>query len=52
MKTFKVTFTDTIQAETEEEAYHRLIVYLQDVVEFEDVTAFDFQEIKEEEKVS
>ena len=47
MKKFKVSFVDEIEAETEEEAYHLLIVYLQEVVEFEDVTAFEFTEVEE-----
>ena len=42
MKTYKVTFTDTIQANTEEEAYDKLLGYLAECVRFGDVTAFDF----------
>ena len=52
MKTFKVTFVDEIQADNEEDAYENLLIYLQDVVKFEDVTAFEFTEVKQEEKVS
>lgn len=52
MKKYKVTFVDEIEAENEEDAYHRLIVYLQDVVQYEDVTAFEFEEIKENDEVS
>lgn len=44
MKTFKVTFTDSIVAENEEKAYDLLLDYLREVVRNEDVTAFDFQE--------
>lgn len=47
MKTYKVTFTDTIQANTEEEAYDKLLGYLAECVQFGDVTAFDFAEESE-----
>jgi hypothetical protein len=47
MKTYKVTFTDTIQANTEEEAYDKLLGYLAECVQFGDVTAFDFTEESE-----
>lgn len=43
MKTYKVTFVDEIEAETEEEAYHKLLVYLSECVQYDDVTAFDFK---------
>jgi hypothetical protein len=52
MKKYKVTFIDITEAENEEDAYARLIEYLRGVVRYEDVTAFDFEEVKEEEKVS
>jgi hypothetical protein len=48
MKKYKVTFVDEIDAENEEYAYARLIEYLSDVVRYEDVTAFDFEEIKKQ----
>jgi hypothetical protein len=47
MKTYKVTFTDTIKASTEEEAYGELLDYLSECVRFGDVTAFDFAEESE-----
>lgn len=43
MKTFTVTFTDEIEAETEQEAYHKLLEYLADCAQYGDVTAFDFK---------
>ena len=47
MKTYKVTFTDTIKANTEDDAYGELLDYLSDCVRFGDVTAFDFAEESE-----
>jgi len=47
MKTYKVTFTETTQANTEEEAYDKLLGYLSECVRFGDVTAFDFAEESE-----
>jgi len=47
MKKFNVTFTDEIMAESEEDAYNELLTYLGEVVSSQDVTAFDFKEIKE-----
>lgn len=47
MKTYKVTFTDTIKANTEEDAYGELLDYLSECVRFGDVTAFDFAEESE-----
>lgn len=44
MKTYKVTFTDTIKANTEDDAYGELLDYLSECVRFGDVTAFDFAE--------
>ena len=52
MKKFKVTFTDEIEAKTEEDAYKILVNYLQDCGKFEDVTAFNFKEIKKKKKRS
>lgn len=40
---FKVTFTDTIEADSEEQAWEILLHYLAECVKFEDVVAFDFQ---------
>ena len=39
---YRVTFEDEIEAESEEEAYERLLDYLGDVVHFEDVSAWEF----------
>lgn len=47
MKTYKVTFTDTIKANTEDDAYGELLDYLSECVRFGDVTAFDFTEESE-----
>tara|TARA_Y100000033_G_scaffold13450_1_gene12440 strand:- start:566 stop:712 length:147 start_codon:yes stop_codon:yes gene_type:complete len=46
---FKVTFEDVIEAETEEQAYDEMIKYCFDVHNNEDVTAFNFEEVKEDE---
>jgi hypothetical protein len=46
MAKFKVTFVDEIEAETEEAAYDQVINYMREVVQSEDVTAFDFEEIE------
>lgn len=50
MKKFKVTFTDEIEAKTEEDAYKILIKYLMDCTWYEDVTAFNFEEIKKKKQ--
>jgi len=47
MKKYRVTFKDTIVAETEEAAYDKLLEYLGDCVRYQDVVAFDFEEVKE-----
>jgi len=52
MKKYKITFVDETEAENEEEAYAALIEYLRGVVRYEDVTAFEFEEVKEKDKVS
>jgi hypothetical protein len=44
MKTFIVKFSDEIIAASEEEAYAELLKYLREVIQYEDLTAFDFQE--------
>lgn len=46
MKKYLVTFKDTLEATSEEDAYDELIKYLRDVVRYEDVTPFDFKEVK------
>ena len=47
---FKVTFEDVIEAETEEDAYDEMIKYCFDIHNNEDVTAFNFEEVKEDEE--
>ena len=42
MTTYTVTFTDSISAASEEEAYTQLLSYLAECVEAQDVTAFEF----------
>jgi len=49
MKKFQVTFKDTIEAETEEEAYAHIRQYCVSVACFGDVTAFDFINIEGED---
>ena len=49
MKKYKVTFTDVFEAEAEEDCYEQLFEYLRSVLYYEDVTAFNFEEIKEDE---
>lgn len=44
-KVYKVTYTDLIEAENEEAAYATLLTYLGEVVEYADVTAFEFEEV-------
>ena len=44
---FKVTFEDVIEAETEEQAYDEMIKYCHEIGYTADVTAFNFEEIKE-----
>lgn len=52
MKTFKVTFVDEIVAESEDAAYKILVEYLKDCGKFEDVSAFEFKEIKKKVKAT
>ena len=49
MKKFKVTFLDVIEAETEVDAYDEIIEMSRDVANNGDVTAFQFEELKEED---
>jgi len=39
---FKILFEDEIEAETEPEAYDKLLAYLSECVSVGDVTAFEF----------
>ena len=50
MKKFKITFVDYAHAKSEEDAYKILVDYLKDCGKFEDVTAFDFKEVGEDEE--
>jgi|LakMenEpi03Aug12_release.lakeMendotaPanAssembly.Ray.scaffolds.fasta_scaffold6816218_2 hypothetical protein len=50
MKKFKITFVDEIEARSEEDAYAMMVEYLKDCGRFEDVSAFNFKEIKKEKK--
>ena len=49
MKKFKVTFRDEIEAESEEEAYKNILNFCAMVYNSSDVTAFKFEEIKEDD---
>jgi hypothetical protein len=51
MKKFKVTFRDEIEAESEEEVYKNIRDYCAMVYNSGDVTAFKFEEIKEDEYI-
>lgn len=44
MKTYTVSCDFFVEAESEEEAYEKLLEYLADCVQYRDVTAFDFKE--------
>ena len=48
MKRFKVTFRDEIEAVSEEEAYKNIRDFCAMVYNSSDVTAFKFEEIKED----
>lgn len=43
---YLVTFKDEFEADSEEQAYDQLLVYLGDCVRNADVVAFDFKEVK------
>jgi ATP-dependent Zn protease len=43
-KKFEVTFNDWIEADTEEEAWDKLLDYLSECVQYRDVTVFEFKE--------
>ena len=51
MKKYKVTFSDVLEAETEEDCYEQLFEYLRSVLHFEDVTAFEFEEAYKPRKI-
>jgi ATP-dependent Zn protease len=45
-KQFRINFNDVIEADTEEEAWSKLLDYLAECVQYKDVTVFDFEEVK------
>jgi len=45
-KIFKITYKDEWECQNEEHAYETLLDYLKRCVENQDVTAFEFKEIK------
>ena len=45
----KVTFEDVIEVENEEQAYDLLIDYCNEVAKNEDVTAFNFETLPDED---
>lgn len=49
MPKFEITFKDVIEVENEEEAIDAFIQYLADCVRFEDVSVFNFYELKGEQ---
>ena len=44
---WEITFKDTIEADSEEMAYKKLLKYLEDCVKYKDVTVFNFYKEKE-----
>lgn len=42
---FKVTFAEEIEADSEEQAYEKLLDYLDEIVRMEDVTTFNFENV-------
>ena len=49
MKRFKITYNDEFECLNEEHAYETLLNYLKECVDNQDVCAFGFKEIKENE---
>ena len=49
MALYEVTFRDEIEADSEEEAYDAFLKYLSHCVRLQDVTTFQFFELKKEE---
>jgi|TARA_R110002124_G_scaffold144975_1_gene310148 hypothetical protein len=48
----KVTFEDIIEVEDEEQAYDLMIEYCHEIAKNEDVTAFNFEEVKETKRTN
>ena len=46
MKKFKITFTDIVEAETEEEAHEKFMPYIRNCGKYSDLDAFNFEEEK------
>jgi len=44
----EVTFKDTFDAENKDELYDSVLEYLLYVVKYQDLTAFNFEEVREE----
>jgi hypothetical protein len=50
MPKFEITYRDEIEAESEEKAIEWLFIYLADCLRDEDVSVFNFYELKEKHK--
>ena len=50
MPKFEITYRDEIEAESEEQAIEWLFIYLADCLRDEDVSVFNFYELKEKHK--
>jgi hypothetical protein len=48
----KVTFEDIIEVKDEEQAYDLMIEYCHEIAKNEDVTAFNFEEVKETKRTN
>jgi hypothetical protein len=49
MKRYRVYYIDTVEANSEEEAYEETLKYLQDCIKYQDVSSFDYEYIGEVE---
>jgi hypothetical protein len=49
MPKFEITYKEVIEAENEEQAIEWLFIYLADCLRDEDVSVFNFYELKEKE---
>jgi hypothetical protein len=52
MKRYRVFYIDEIQANSEEEAYEQTLKYLQDCIEYQDVSAFGYEYIGDVEEAN
>ena len=48
MKKYKITFVDEIEAKNLKEAYYQLRLYLSKCEHYQDITGFEFKEIKQQ----